>query len=456
MTDTTASPRQAVSALSVDTYRAIWRWHFYAGLIAVPFLILLAVTGSLYLFRDEIDHTAFAGRNLVVEQAAPQLQPSALAANAVAAVPGATLSAYRQPSGPSASARVILDSPAGPTYAFVDPYSGAVLDTVVKKQEFNEVVRKLHSLEYFGAYANRVIEAMAGFAIILVVTGLYLWWPRRKGGGGVVTVRGTPSQRIFWRDTHAVTGAFAGLLIAFLALSGLPWSSFWGAKLTELTVATGTGYPAALWDNVPVSGEHADHVMETVGWTMEASPMPMSAAMEMAPIGLDRAVEEAKRLGIAPGFEVTVPGTATGVYTAAVFPDDLQKARTIHIDQYSGQPLVDISYADYGSVAKLTELGINIHMGQEFGLANQLLMLATCLAIILVSVAAVVMWLKRRPSGRLGVPPYPASRRVYGALWAMALVFGVLFPLSGLLIVAMLAVDLLLVRNVPPLRRAFG
>ena len=95
-------------------------------------------------------------------------------------------------------------------------------------------------------------------------------------------------------------------------------------------------------------------------------------------------------------------------------------------------------------------------MGQEFGLANQLLMLATCLAIILSSVAALVMWLKRRPAGRLGVPPYPTSRRVYGALWAMAIAFGVLFPLSGLLIVAMLAVDLLLVRNVAPLRRAFS
>jgi hypothetical protein len=35
-----------------DLYRAVWRWHFYAGLIAIPFLISLAVTGGLYLFKD--------------------------------------------------------------------------------------------------------------------------------------------------------------------------------------------------------------------------------------------------------------------------------------------------------------------------------------------------------------------------------------------------------------------
>ncbi len=37
-----------------DIYRAVWRWHFYAGLIVIPFLISLAVTGGLYLFKDEI------------------------------------------------------------------------------------------------------------------------------------------------------------------------------------------------------------------------------------------------------------------------------------------------------------------------------------------------------------------------------------------------------------------
>ncbi len=455
MTDIIAPSRPSAAALAFDTYRAIWRWHFYAGLIAVPFMILLAVTGSLYLFRDEIDDTVFAHRNVVAERATPPLRPSELAAKAEAAVPGSRLAAYRDPSGPSASARVALERNGETTYAFVDPYNGEVLDTVAKRQEFNEVVRKLHSLDYVGAYANRLVEAMAGFAIILVVSGLYLWWPRGRAGG-VASVRGTPRSRVFWRDTHAVTGAFAGVLIAFLALSGLPWSSVWGGKLAEIATATGTGHPAALWDDVPTSGEHAGHRVASVGWTMETSPMPVSRQAAAAPIGLDRAVQVARERGMARRFEVTVPVDAVGVYTAAVFPDDLAKARTIHVDQYSGEPIVDVSYADYGSVAKLTELGINLHMGQEFGLANQLLMLGTCLAIALASVSAVVMWLKRRPSGRLGVPPYPTSRRVYGALWAMAALFGVLFPLSGLMILAMVAFDLLVVRNVPQLRRLFA
>lgn len=83
-------------------------------------------------------------------------------------------------------------------------------------------------------------------------------------------------------------------------------------------------------------------------------------------------------------------------------------------------------------------------------------MLATCLAIIVAAISAVVMWWKRRPQGRVGVPPYPADPKVYQALWAVAIAVGVALPITGLAVVAMVAVDLLIIRMVPPLRRAFG
>ena len=36
-------------------YRAVWRWHFYAGLFCIPFVIVLAISGSIYLFKTEIE-----------------------------------------------------------------------------------------------------------------------------------------------------------------------------------------------------------------------------------------------------------------------------------------------------------------------------------------------------------------------------------------------------------------
>ena len=36
-------------------YNAVWRWHFYAGMFCVPFVLWLAVTGSIYAWRPQIE-----------------------------------------------------------------------------------------------------------------------------------------------------------------------------------------------------------------------------------------------------------------------------------------------------------------------------------------------------------------------------------------------------------------
>ena len=50
-------------------------------------------------------------------------------------------------------------------------------------------------------------------------------------------------------------------------------------------------------------------------------------------------------------------------------------------------------------------MGVVLHEGKLFGLGNQLLMLAVCLAILLSSASGLWIWWKRKPAGRLGVPP---------------------------------------------------
>ncbi|CAK7255218.1 MULTISPECIES: PepSY domain-containing protein [unclassified Shinella] len=447
------------SALAQRLYRAIWRWHFFAGLLAVPFMISLAVTGGLYLFNDEIDASLFRYRNYVTVGGA-ELPPSAIVEKAVAAVPGGTLSSYRTPAGADRSARVTVSTGAGKVLVFVDPYDGAVLDTVGAKEEFNQVVEDLHSLDYFGTAWERIIEVVAGFAVVLVLTGIYLWWPRSQTGG-VVSVRGTPARRVFWRDLHAVTGIFASVLILFLAFSGLLWTGFWGSKVNGYLTANGMGYPAELWDRVPHSMLVTSDVLPKTAWLMENAPVPASTPpgegqVALPPIGLDNAVTIADAAGMLPGYDLSPPAGETGVYTAAIYPADLQYERTLHIDQYTGERLVDTAYADYPATGKLIEWGINVHKGQEWGLFNQLLMLATCLVVIAMSLSAVVMWWKRRPRDRIGVPPGPRGGRIYVGLWAIAAVFGVLFPLTGLTILAMILLDQFVIRLVPPLRRLFS
>ena len=88
-------------------------------------------------------------------------------------------------------------------------------------------------------------------------------------------------------------------------------------------------------------------------------------------IGLDRAIGIFKGLGIPQGTPINLPDGARGVYTAMLFPDDARAERVVHLDQYSGVVLADVGYRDYGIAGRVTEWGISLHTGRQFGLANR-------------------------------------------------------------------------------------
>ena len=107
---------------------------------------------------------------------------------------------------------------------------------------------------------------------------------------------------------------------------------------------------------------------------------------------------------------------------------------------------MDMTYADYGPLGRWLEWSISVHMGQQFGLANQLILLVVCVAIILLAVSAGVMWWKRRPKGSLGVPPLPSDKKVFRGLIVLLAIGGILFPLVGVSLAVMLALDAIYTR----------
>jgi len=433
---------------SSNLYRAVWRWHFYAGLLVLPFLITLAITGGLYLFKDEIDGLVHADlKRVEVQDASTRVAPSVMVAAALAAQPGTAIK-FTDPTTPTSSAEVTINTASGERLAvYVNPYGGQVLGTLPDRGTVMWTIRYLHSLKYFGTVTRALIEIAAGWSVLLVGTGIYLWWPRRQTGG-VVSVRGTPGKRVFWRDTHAVTGIFVSFFIVFLAITGMPWSNVWGGKVNEWANGHNFGYPAGVRVAVPMSDEHLGHVSPTT-WSLEQAQVPESGGHVHGaePIGLDKAIGIFDVMGLHRGYTIAIPTSPKGVYSASVYPDDLSRQRVVHLDQYSGKPLIDMGYADYGPLGRWLEFGINVHMGQQFGLANQIVLLAVCMAIVVLAISAGVMWWKRRPPGSLGVPPAPTDHRVFRGVIAILVVGGIVFPLVGLSLLIMLALDWTLMRE---------
>src|SRR4051794_14303479 len=52
-------PRETTPTNPGALYRAAWRWHFYAGIIAGPLAIFLAITGGLYLWTPQYEEAKY-------------------------------------------------------------------------------------------------------------------------------------------------------------------------------------------------------------------------------------------------------------------------------------------------------------------------------------------------------------------------------------------------------------
>jgi uncharacterized iron-regulated membrane protein len=309
-----------------------------------------------------------------------------------------------------------------------------------------DFVRRLHSLEIIGWPGNRLIEIVAGWAIILAGTGVYLWWPNGRKGG-VLTIRRNSGKRAFWRDLHAVTGLFAAALIVFMALTGLPWSGVWGEGVKTLIHRTAVGYPDGFLFPAAKSTLPAATLQAPVPWSFEKLPVPTSRTNNGQPLDIDAVIPLFGNAGMAPGYAVTFPQGPEGVWSASVMPAKAKGVRRLHLDQYTGDILADIRYADLGTPARAIEWGISVHTGQEFGRVNHLLMLFVCCALLAMSASAVLMWLRRRPSGSLGAPRVPEGRGAAPGVLAIIIVAGIVFPLVGLSIVVFIAIDALLSRR---------
>ena len=108
--------------------------------------------------------------------------------------------------------------------------------------------------------------------------------------------------------------------------------------------------------------------------------------------------------------------------------------------------LAEVGYADYSMAAKAMAVGIALHQG-NLGLWNTILNIVYCLSVIFMCVSGMVMWWKRRPVGSLGAPLYPRDYRIPRGILGIAVVVAVVFPLTGLSIVAFSIIDFLLPRR---------
>ncbi|MEP3279386.1 MAG: PepSY domain-containing protein [Stappiaceae bacterium] len=464
------STEKATPVSTNKLYLAAWRWHFYAGIYVIPFFIVLAITGMAMAWIAYID-----GRDGERIAVTPQeiVQPVSVQAEAaVAAVPGGTLKQYVAPRSADLAAIFRVDADDKATMVVVDPYTAKVITDFPRRSGWYDFADNVHGSLLLGDTGDLLIEIAASLGMVLIATGLYMWWPRNTGPSTSWRTALVPSfskgGRNLWRSLHGVFGMWMSLFLVFFLISGLAWAGVWGAKIVQ---AWNT-FPAEKWDNVPLSDEtHAsmNHGPKEVPWALEQTQMPASgseAGETVMDAGTGITINTmntlAREIGFDGRYQMNMPSGETGVYTfsrdsMSTDSTDPMSDRTVHVDQYTGKVLADVRYDDYSLAGKAMAVGIALHMG-TLGLWSVLANTLVCLSVLLLCVSSLVIWWKRRPAGsvRLAAPSLPKDMPLWQGAALVGLAVSLAFPMAGVTILAAMALDQLILSRIPGLKRVFS
>jgi len=344
--------------------------HRWVGVIAAIFIVVVAITGCALIFENNIDR-ALNPRTSYVTPGQTVLSDEALIAAVSAAVPpDVKVTGLRFDPHPAFAWSASLSNG---TTAFFNPYTGQVLGTRnTQETGFARWIHLVHTRLVAGENGERFVGWITVITLLMSLSGLYLWWPRK-----IVSVGRYSSWRRANFDLHSALGFWASALMVVVALSGV-------IIAFERTL---------------------DPIVEKLG----AAPRPNPALMKSVPVPGAKPVSTDEAVKIAeatlPGASVTVinvPASATDIYRAfAKFPEDRTPAGRSHvfIDQFSGKVLFVDNTRTAPLGRKLLDMKRSLHTGDVLGLPTQILYFLGSLALAGQVVSGVLIWWKPKRAG---------------------------------------------------------
>jgi uncharacterized iron-regulated membrane protein len=434
----------AGTALAARRRSLYLRVHFWAALIASPFLLLATLTGLLYVFVPQVEARLYGQLDHVAPGAATlALDRSVDAARAVAA-DGLAVRSVWPAFGPGDSVKVLFEPArthpgsahhhgappaaartARPVTVFVDPYDARVLGVQDTGTRLSDWSRNLHSRLLQGERWRWMIELAASSLLVMLLTGLVLWWPR-PGLGGLP--RAGKRGRAAWRQWHAFAGTALGVLSLVMVVTGITWSQYAGEQVRRLRDLAGQAAPRA-----------PAHLHST-------------AAPGLPPLDWQAIWTHARQAAPPIAMSLTPPDGPQGVWRAAGADRSAPTRRfDLVLDGYDGRVLYRAGWDAQTAFGKATAVGIPFHRG-EFGLWNQSLLFLFGAGVLFSLVSGWVMVFKRTRAGWIGLPALlPGAWRAASPLaLAGSLLLCALLPLLAVSAVSVLVFEWLLSQRARP------
>lgn len=383
--------------------------HLYLSLVAGIIIMLSCITGAIMVFEDEIDHVLHPNRYRV-SVGEMRLPVDELKNTAVKTAPTSKASSIKVYGNPAAPVEIGLIVPekkdlqnkperikegkgekkpekgkgGKPSLtAYVNPYTGQVIEVVNKRKTFFFQVEMFHRwlLGGQGSIGKAVIGFSTLFLFFIIITGIVLWWPKtKKIMRQRLMIKWNGSPKRLNHDLHIVSGFYTSVFLIVIVMSGLIMAFNWMNKgLFTLTNSSpeNPGPPVSLYQ----PGKKPVHV--------------------------DAVLNNARRIITnAEFYMVRMPKDSADVYSVnALKPDAMESATdTYYFDQYSGRKNGQLLFADKNLGQRIRAWVKPVHTGSAFGIANKIFNFIICLVTLSFPVTGVIMWLNRiKKQGKKGI-----------------------------------------------------
>lgn len=368
--------------------KAIGKIHLWLGLSSGIIVFIIAITGCLYAFQEEIQNITEEYR-FVQEQNKPFLPPSQLEKIAKKELPNKALHAIKYNEKSDAVEAIFFHYQ--PTYhytTYINPYTGKVLKTINNKEGFFPFILDGHFYLWLPDEIGQVVIASATLIFLaMIISGLILWYPRNKNA---------LKQRFWFRwkkgqkwkrknyDLHNITGFYICLIALIFAITGLVWGFQWFAY----SYYTITGGEKSLIYEDPISNRN------------EKTDLIVTNPLDKVWIKMNEEYPAAKSIEIHP------PETAASSIAANANLDKgtYWKIDYRYFDQYSLKEM-KVSHiwgrtSDDKIADKLAKMNYDIHTGAVLGLPGKIFAFLISLLIASLPVTGFYIWWGRNKKAK--------------------------------------------------------
>lgn len=382
------------------------RIHLYLGLTAGLVITISCLTGALLVFEKELTE-AFNHNRYYVQPEKERLPLDKIAEMVKQQVPGAGIARIQVYADPSRSLAVQLEEgkkggkkeakgeapraegkkgekPAdkkgeapkkakGRT-AFVNPYTGKVIELYSYQQTFYYQIFSLHRWLLAGDTGKMITGASTLIFFFILITGIILWWPKtRKILQQRLKVKWDGGWKRLNHDMHVVLGFYVSIFLFVTVFTGLTWSYEWFSK--GLYAVLGTSPKAA---EAPVSAV--------------APEITGKVSYEAALAQVKQQVPDAQY------YAVAMPKDSAAAVQVTLLPASaLHEGATTsyYLDQYNGQVLQSQTFSEKNLGQKVRSTIKPLHTGAIFGLPSKIFALLLALLGATFPTTGTILWINR-------------------------------------------------------------